>query len=86
MDIETVGHAGLLVRDDQGTPVLFTDPWISGSCYWRSWWLQNYPAPELVAELQRSRYCVITHEHPDHNPAELTWTDESYIFGILILI
>ena len=66
MNIETVGHAGLLVRDDQGTPVLFTDPWISGSCYWRSWWLQNYPAPELVAELQRVRYCVITHEHPDH--------------------
>ena len=53
MNIETVGHAGLLVRDDQGTPVLFTDPWISGSCYWRSWWLQNYPAPELMAELQR---------------------------------
>jgi len=66
MNIETVGHAGLLVRDDHGTPVLFTDPWISGSCYWRSWWLQNYPAPELVAALQRVRYCVITHEHPDH--------------------
>lgn len=66
MNIETVGHAGLLLRDDRGTPVLFTDPWITGSCYWRSWWLQNYPTPELLADLRSAAYCVITHEHPDH--------------------
>ena len=66
MNIETVGHAGLLIRDDAGTPVLFTDPWITGSCYWRSWWLQNYPTPELLAELKSVAYCFITHEHPDH--------------------
>jgi hypothetical protein len=66
MDIETVGHAGLLIRDDQGVPVLFTDPWITGSCYWRSWWLQNYPREELLRELQSVAWCFITHEHPDH--------------------
>jgi hypothetical protein len=66
MDIETLGHAGLLVRDDAGDPVLFTDPWISGSCYWRSWWLQNYPSEALLEELKRARFCYITHEHPDH--------------------
>jgi hypothetical protein len=66
MDIETVGHAGLLIRDDHGAPVLFTDPWITGSCYWRSWWLQNYPREELLRELQSVAWCFITHEHPDH--------------------
>jgi hypothetical protein len=66
MDIETLGHAGLLIRDDAGQPVLFTDPWITGSCYWRSWWLQNYPGQDLMNELKRVSYCYITHEHPDH--------------------
>jgi hypothetical protein len=66
MDIETVGHAGLLLRDDAGAPLLFTDPWIAGSCYWRSWWLQNYPSAELMDTLRSVPYCFITHEHPDH--------------------
>lgn len=66
MDLETLGHAGLLVRDDAGTPLLLTDPWVIGSCYWRSWWLQHYPSPELLEELTRVRYCFVTHEHPDH--------------------
>jgi hypothetical protein len=66
MDVETLGHAGMLVRDARGAPLLFTDPWITGSCYWRSWWLQNYPDAALIDELKRVRYCFITHEHPDH--------------------
>ena len=66
MNVETLGHAGMLVRDERGTPVLFTDPWVIGSCYWRSWWLQNYPDSTLLDELKRVRYCYITHEHPDH--------------------
>ena len=66
MDIETLAHAGLLIRDDRGDPVLFTDPWVTGSCYWRSWWLQHYPAPEQIEELTRVAFCFITHEHPDH--------------------
>ena len=66
MDIETLGHAGLLIRDDAGAPVLFTDPWVTGSCYWRSWWLQNYPGAALLDEVKRVKFCYITHEHPDH--------------------
>jgi hypothetical protein len=65
VEIETLGHAGLLLRDS-GEPILFTDPWITGSCYWRSWWLQNYPDAALLEELKRVKYCFITHEHPDH--------------------
>src|SRR5438094_4939788 len=66
MELETLGHASLLIRDDSGAPVLLTDPWLTGSCYWRSWWLQNYPDPGLLDELNRVPYCFITHEHPDH--------------------
>src|SRR4051794_36252550 len=66
MNVETIGHAGMLIRDDSGTPLLFTDPWIIGSCYWRSWWLQHYPDAALIEELKRVTYCFITHEHPDH--------------------
>ena len=66
MNIETVGHAGLLLRDDHGAPLLFTDPWVVGSCYWRSWWLQNYPDEALLQDLRSVPYCLITHEHPDH--------------------
>lgn len=66
MTVETLGHAGLLLRDDTGAPVLFTDPWVVGSCYWRSWWLQHYPSAAQVEELRTVPYCLITHEHPDH--------------------
>ncbi|MCI0561836.1 MAG: MBL fold metallo-hydrolase [Nitrososphaera sp.] len=66
MEIQTLGHASLLISDDAGEPVLLTDPWLIGSCYWRSWWLQNYPDKDLVRNLMRVRYCYITHEHPDH--------------------
>jgi hypothetical protein len=66
MTVETIGHAGVLVRSDLGESILFTDPWVTGSCYWRSWWLQNYPDESQLEELARVRYCFITHEHPDH--------------------
>jgi len=66
MQLQTLGHAGMLLRDDAAAPVLLTDPWILGSCYWRSWWLLHYPEPELLEELRHARYCFVTHEHPDH--------------------
>mgnify|MGYP001354926004 FL=1 len=64
--VETIGHACIVLRKPGGTPVLFTDPWLIGSCYWRSWWLQNYPSEEQISELQKAKFCYITHEHPDH--------------------
>lgn len=66
MTIETLGHACLCLRDEQNAPLLITDPWLIGSCYWRSWWLQNYPTKEEFAELQTAKFCYVTHEHPDH--------------------
>lgn len=66
MQLETLGHAALLLRDDDGSPLLMTDPWLIGSTYWRSWWLQHYPSPEQLQEYSQVKYAYITHEHMDH--------------------
>lgn len=66
MIIQTIGHASLVIRDDENKPLLLTDPWLIGSVYWRSWWLQNYPTEKELKELTDVKYCYITHEHPDH--------------------
>ena len=46
--------------------MLATDPWLVGSVYWRSWWLQNYPTADEIDWLAKSARIYITHEHPDH--------------------
>jgi UDP-MurNAc hydroxylase len=58
-----VSHAGLYVETDDCSIVM--DPWLVGSCYWRSWW--NYPPPskELVASVKPD-YVYLTHLHWDH--------------------
>lgn len=66
MKLQTIGHASLVIRDSENKPVLLTDPWLIGSVYWRSWWLQNYPTAQELEELTNVKYCYITHEHPDH--------------------
>lgn len=66
MKIQTIGHACMVLRDDDGSPILITDPWLIGSTYWRSWWLQNYPTAEELAELGKTKFVYITHEHMDH--------------------
>ena len=44
---------------------LVTDPWLFGSCYWRSWW--NFPeADSELLENLRPDYLYITHLHWDH--------------------
>lgn len=42
-----------------------SDPWLIGSCYWRSWW--NFPEPpaELIENLEPN-FIYITHLHWDH--------------------
>jgi UDP-MurNAc hydroxylase len=57
-----LSHAGLMVESGA---TLVVDPWIVGSCYWRSWW--NYPEPpeELVASLVPDAV-YLTHLHWDH--------------------
>jgi hypothetical protein len=45
---------------------LVTDPWLVGSVYWRSWWLENYPSAEEIDWLAKTAFVYVTHEHPDH--------------------
>src|SRR6516164_11760703 len=63
MKFTILSHAGLLV-EHAGTR-LVCDPWLLGSCYWRSWWNFPEPDPELIAEL-RADYIYLTHLHWDH--------------------
>lgn len=60
---QTISHAGL--RVGHGGHELLCDPWLIGSCYWRSWW--NYPPvpTELVDDLQPN-FIYLTHLHWDH--------------------
>ena len=57
-----IGHACVYLEMDDVR--LLIDPWIIGSCYWRSWW--NYPKieEELLSSLKTHIY--ITHLHWDH--------------------
>lgn len=66
MKLQTIGHACMTIRHDDGTPLLITDPWLVGSTYWRSWWLQSYPTPDELAVLSQATFAYITHEHMDH--------------------
>ncbi len=66
MLLQTIGHASIVLRNDENKPLLLTDPWLIGSVYWRSWWLQNYPTEQEINELSGVKYCYVTHEHPDH--------------------
>ena len=63
MKLTTLGHACLYVESSNTR--LLIDPWIIGSCYWRSWW--NYPEPntEIIKELKPT-HIYITHLHWDH--------------------
>jgi hypothetical protein len=61
-----LGHACAVLYRNGEDPLLVTDPWLLGSVYWRSWWLQHYPSAEEIDWLAKSAWIYITHEHPDH--------------------
>ena len=63
MKFTVLSHAGLLV-EHAGVRVV-CDPWLLGSCYWRSWWNFPEPEPELIADL-RADVIYLTHLHWDH--------------------
>jgi UDP-MurNAc hydroxylase len=63
MKFTILSHAGLLV--EHAGKRLVCDPWLLGSCYWRSWWNFPEPDPELIADL-RADYIYLTHLHWDH--------------------
>jgi UDP-MurNAc hydroxylase len=63
MEFRILSHAGLLVRGAGNELVI--DPWIVGSCYWRSWW--NYPpVPDDLVKGLRPNTIYLTHLHWDH--------------------
>jgi hypothetical protein len=64
--LQTLGHACAVLCREGETPLLATDPWLVGSAYWRSWWLQNYPSADEIKWLAQSTWIYVTHEHPDH--------------------
>jgi hypothetical protein len=62
---ETLGNATLQFFAD-GRPVLATDPWLAGTCYFGSWALDHALSEEQIANVLHSDYIWISHGHPDH--------------------
>lgn len=63
MKFTILSHAGLLV--ESGGVSVVVDPWLVGSCYWRSWFNFPEPEPALIDDLAPD--CIyITHLHWDH--------------------
>ena len=63
MKFTILSHAGISI-EHRGMQIV-ADPWLLGSCYWRSWW--NFPeAPPGVIEALRPNYIYLTHLHWDH--------------------
>ncbi|MDB4733780.1 MBL fold metallo-hydrolase [Planctomycetota bacterium] len=63
MRFTVISHACCLI-EHEGVSILI-DPWIIGSCYWRSWW--NFPEPpDDVIEDLKPDFIYLTHLHWDH--------------------
>jgi hypothetical protein len=65
MKFETLGNATLQFFRD-GHPVLATDPWLKGTCYFGSWALEKPLTDTQIANVLASDYLWISHGHPDH--------------------
>ena len=58
-----IGHSCLYV--ETSGPTILVDPWLFGSCYWRSWWLDP-PNDDLAPEVLSPDFVYLTHHHADH--------------------
>ena len=63
MHVTVIGHSCLRIETRAGT--VLVDPWLSGSCYWRSWW-HFPPSREPDDEMLRPDWIYLTHHHFDH--------------------
>jgi UDP-MurNAc hydroxylase len=63
MKFGILSHAGLTV-EHRGVSIV-CDPWLVGSCYWRSWWNFPEPDPDLISALKPD-FIYLTHLHWDH--------------------
>lgn len=62
-DILFLSHASAAIRTR--SKCILVDPWLIGSCYWRSWW--NYPPVDRDSvENLKVDAIYITHVHWDH--------------------
>jgi len=63
MRFTVIGHACLFI--ETGAERILVDPWLSGSCYWRSWW--HFPPNTPVRpEFLDADYVWLSHHHFDH--------------------
>ncbi len=62
MKVTVVGHSCLQINTAAGT--LLVDPWLFGSCYWRSWW--HFPPSAPDAAMLSPDFIYLTHHHFDH--------------------
>jgi UDP-MurNAc hydroxylase len=84
-ELEFVNHAGLVLRDPGGGPVLVADPWLTGSAFDNGWDLlapTDFP-PERWADVT---HLWFSHEHPDHfSPPSLRAVPEERRAEITVL-
>jgi hypothetical protein len=62
---ETLGNATIQLMDGD-RPVLATDPWLTGTCYFGSWALDHPLTDRQIANVRNSEYIWNSHGHPDH--------------------
>jgi UDP-MurNAc hydroxylase len=63
MRFTVIGHACLFI--ETGSQRILVDPWLAGSCYWRSWW-HFPPNTPIRPEFLEPDYVYLTHHHFDH--------------------
>jgi hypothetical protein len=63
--LETAGNALLTLFEDE-KPVLATDPWLEGTCYFGSWALDFPLTDNQIRNVCASKFIWISHGHPDH--------------------
>ncbi len=63
MKFTIIGHACLFI--ETGAETILADPWLFGSCYWRSWW-HFPPNTALRPEFLEPDYLYLSHHHFDH--------------------
>lgn len=63
MKFTIIGHACLFI--ETGNQTILVDPWLSGSCYWRSWW-HFPPNTAILPEFLKPDYVYLSHHHFDH--------------------
>ena len=71
LGFDTIGNATLIAYD--GSPILATDPWITGPAYFGSWALSHVIPEEQRHSIENAQYIWFSHGHPDHlNPDSLS--------------